>query len=53
VDTPLGTTVSTGGLSKLPGGSGGKVLSLSILQLHGRPKLVMWALTTANFNSKG
>lgn len=53
VEGPLRTTASTGGLKELPGGTGGKVLTLSIIQAHGQPKLVLWASTTANFSSTG
>lgn len=53
IQRDLQTTVSLGGLKELPGGNGGKVLTLNILPLYGEPKLVMWASTTANFSSKG
>eukprot|EP00883_Tetradesmus_obliquus_P003960 jgi/Sobl393_1/14275/SZX72377.1 len=53
VKGPFNTTVDTGGLRKLPGGSGGEVLTLSIVHSLGEPKLVLWASTTAKFSSKG
>jgi hypothetical protein len=49
VEGPLSTSVNTGGLKKLKGGTGGRVLSLNILPVRGKPKLVVWALTTGSF----
>jgi hypothetical protein len=47
----LPTTVSTR-LTRQPGGSGGKTLAINILQIAGKPKLVMMSATSARFNSR-
>lgn len=47
----LPVTVSTK-LPKQPGGSGGKVLAINVLQVGGRPVLVLLSSTSARFNSR-
>jgi hypothetical protein len=39
-------------LPKQQGGTGGRVLTLNILEIGGKPKLVMLAATTAVFSSR-
>lgn len=48
VEGPLNFTATTH-LKELPGGDGGKVLSLTILQVLDQPTLMTWTVTTANF----
>lgn len=49
VEGPLPFTVSTTH-RQLPGGTGGKVLALTILKVLEQPRLVTWAVTTAFFD---
>lgn len=48
---PLPFTISAK-LPKQQGGTGGRVLTLNILQIGGKPKLVMLAASTAVFSSR-
>eukprot|EP00879_Flechtneria_rotunda_P026977 GHRR01028830.1.p1 GENE.GHRR01028830.1~~GHRR01028830.1.p1 ORF type:complete len:187 (+),score=27.57 GHRR01028830.1:540-1100(+) len=47
-DGPLSWMASTT-LKQLVGGTGGKVLALSLLHIHGKPNMVTWTRTNASF----